>query len=150
MKNSRIRKILVFLVILAVSGCGNSIGQKPSPLIEDITVGGLAGGALGAGTGALVGSLIKNGDVAASAMLGAAIGAPIGMIVKTKYRDFKDDMKIASNYAKIRERQKLIEKTELEIREAREKMHRESMMFEPDPDLRGEYIYTGPTLGIPQ
>ena len=107
--------------------------------------GGALGAGVGAGTGAIIGSVIANGDVAASAMLGAGIGLPAGILLGATIAHYEQAREIRHTQDRIEANTAQINATEADLRDLRQDLKLE--IQDMAGGVRGDYLYTGASLG---
>ncbi len=139
---------VIFTALFLSSGflAGCMSGPETYSVGKSAAVAGATGGLVGAGSGAIAGAVIANGDIGASILLGTAIGVPAGIALGAIYAATENQRVLAEYDSIIKSNKEEILRRQTQIDQLRESLRDESMMFEPNTDLR-DRIYDGPTLG---
>lgn len=127
--------------ILWLSACA----PAGTNIYQDTAVGGLGAAAIGAATGSAIGAIIKNGDIAKSALLGTAIAVPIGMVAGATYSTYSENAQISENNELIQKNHAELVAREHELEEMRRSIKDDSDILLVPEDV--EHQYNGPTLG---
>ncbi|MBX7144541.1 MAG: hypothetical protein K1X79_08840 [Oligoflexia bacterium] len=133
--------ICVTASLLWMSACA----PAGTNIYQDTAVGGLGAAAVGAATGTAIGAIIKNGDVAKSALLGTAIAIPIGMVAGAVYSTYSENAQISDNNELIQKNHAELVSREHELEEMRRSIKDDSDILLVPDDI--EHQYNGPTLG---
>ena len=150
MKSTKIKRGFISFIFLvsALTGCvTSSTGPRPGTASAAVS-----GGLMGAGAGAIVGALIKNGDIAKSALLGGGIGIPAGIALSLLLSsvDSEDPARIDRSPL-IKQNEEKIYEIEKEISDLRERVVNESPDYDfeyADPRARIDGgVYNGVTQG---